>query len=706
MTDAVDLSVLLERPEGETLDFKARSYDLAIERHKRDFAKDLACLANTPREGNAYLVLGVKKHLDSSYEVPGIDKPVDDADLQGVASSLLEPVPRFSYEAVPHKGLILGLITIPEDQRSPVAPRRTLDDGFAKASIYFRRGSQNALATTHEQERIWDWFLNRTSPATPSRRHFDASALLLGPVQALNLTSRVGEAQRIEGSSPGDAAKLYAQVADSLRERFSGHADRFEQRQARALRAAGNPSVSHDLLMRLAIRDLFERAEPHLSPEVRHGLTELDGEVDEARQARGRAVVTFGDCHEYSGALQQLAECFDRLGPADEYAPAVAVLLTEAALASHAFQVILDRSDSLRKAGEGGDASLALRLRAALGDASVPGAWDELIKEAESFRLPAAEGTYACLRAGRWCAWNGQLDKAESLYRLAMKLGSEADLDLDIENALWSLTALYTLGDPSQELFETNRMALSIEGSHSFLKINSRTRHRSYQHIVKEELPAAHLWARYHLLESIRSGSLMDELESHSVLARIYGQSKEPINALEHAILGGSLGQVRELAPRTSDWLDSLPDMAGSRAPWVRHAAFSAIEHAGDFAPPKVARNLVSDLVHQLDDDSLDTRAVPALLNALGAIILEATDDDVSQLILLLEGIATREPGNLSDDRSGCDDLGCTSLSVPTRLQTTSRVDTRRDGHRGLHRRVVARARRVWGQHQRTLRSV
>ena len=399
--------------------------------------------------------------------------------------------------------------------------------------------------------------------------------------------------------------------------------------------------------MKLAIRDLFERAEPQLSPETRRGLEELDGEVDEVRQARGRAVVTFGDCHEYSGsgALQKLAGCFDRLGPADEYAPAVAALLAEAALADQAFQVILARNDSLRKAGESGDASLGLRVRAALGDAGVPGAWDELIKEAELFRFPAAEGTYVCLRGGRWCAWNGQLDKAEALYRWAMKLGSEANLDLDIENALWSLSALYTLGDPSQELFETNRMALAIEGTLSFLKINSRTRHRSYQHIVNEELPAAHLWARYHLLESVRSGSLMDELESHSMLARIYGQSGELISALEHAVLGGSLGRVKELAPRTGDWPDSLPDMAGSKAPWVRHAAFSAIEHAGDFAPPGVARSLVSNLVHQLDADSLDIRAVPGLLNALGAIIIKATDGDVRKLMPFLEEVATREPG-------------------------------------------------------------
>ena len=40
------------------------------------------------------------------------------------------------------------------------------------------------------------------------------------------------------------------------------------------------------------------------------------------------------------------------------------------------------------------------------------------------------------------------------LYRLATKLGSEAGLDLDVENALWSLTALYSLGGLPEGLFE------------------------------------------------------------------------------------------------------------------------------------------------------------------------------------------------------------------------------------------------------------
>ena len=162
----VDIEELLYLPESETIDFKATSYDLSSDRKKRDFAKDIASLANTPRQGNAYLVLGVKKHPDGSYCLWGINDAIDDADLQSVASSLLDPNPRFNFHPIRHNDTLLGLITIPPDQRYPVTPKRTDGTGFVEGRIYYRRGSQNAAAPVHEQERIWDWFLGRTTTST------------------------------------------------------------------------------------------------------------------------------------------------------------------------------------------------------------------------------------------------------------------------------------------------------------------------------------------------------------------------------------------------------------------------------------------------------------------------------------------------------------------------------------------------------------
>ena len=154
---STDVASLLELSEGETIDFKASSYDLSDMRKKRDFAKDIASLANTPREGDAHIVLGVKKRLDGSFEILGIEKGVDDADLQSVALSLLEPTPRFVYRAMSYEGVVLGLITIPAVLESPVTPKKTEDPGFVKGTMYFRRGSRNDAASMQEQGRIWKW---------------------------------------------------------------------------------------------------------------------------------------------------------------------------------------------------------------------------------------------------------------------------------------------------------------------------------------------------------------------------------------------------------------------------------------------------------------------------------------------------------------------------------------------------------------------
>ena len=188
----VDIAALLREPEGPTLDFKAEGYNLSDERDKRAFAKDIASLANTPRTGDAHLVLGVKKQPDGDVELWGLNQDLDEADLQGVAASHLEPTPQFHYEAVRHGGVVLGVITIPGGQRSPVAPRKKMGDGFVPGIIYFRRGSQNSIASMQEQTAIWGWFGNLSESGEPENPYAQepAWARYLEEVENLGSASR------------------------------------------------------------------------------------------------------------------------------------------------------------------------------------------------------------------------------------------------------------------------------------------------------------------------------------------------------------------------------------------------------------------------------------------------------------------------------------------------------------------------------------
>ncbi len=674
MVDAIDVRSLFTLPEGETIDFKAGAYDLSTRDRKARFAKDLACLANTPREGNAYIVLGVDKLLDGTFTVLGIEPNIDDAILQSIAASFLDPSPRFLYQTAPADDVHVGLIIIPEDQPLPALPRRSHGRDFLREGrLYFRRGSQNALASVHDQRRIWAWFLRRDHPSgrspgsqsghppevwagsrrsepmgsggAPSESTVDADSLLRGPIEALGLNPVVEQAERIRDTSPSDAASLYGVVSNALRDRFPGFADRYDQSRATALKRAGDHGTSHDVLMDLALRDLFAKAEPHPAQGVAHELRELDGVVDEVRRARGGALTAFARWHEAPDALQALAEHFDELGADDPYAPHVAVLLAEAALADREFQVVLDREGSLRRAVEHGRWDAALRVRIALADAGTPEGWPTLLDALDSGRFSAEERTYICLRAGRWYAWHGDLTASERLYRQAVELGASAALDLDVENALWSLTRLYAFPERADELLRTNQLALSVHGSRSYVPVNSRTRERTYRYLANEKLPDAHLWSRYRLLESVRSGCLMDELEAHAVLARVYQQAEEQFAALDHAVLSGSDALVKAIAPELGTWTAFIADAARNPAPWVRPVALAALEQVGDFAPRDASRSLAHALIDQLEADGDDSWIAPALFCALWSIVLEATDDDLDRLMRMLTHVAPREPG-------------------------------------------------------------
>ncbi len=480
--------------------------------------------------------------------------------------------------------------------------------------------------------------------AATARHRLNAEALLLGPVEALGLGEKAKEAEDLWTTVPADAARIYGEIAEALRERFPGHADRFEQLRANALRQSGDSIGSHDRLMALAIRDLFNRAQPQISSGVTHGLRELHDQVDVARQARAAAVICFGRWHEDRTQIESVAESFDTLEAGDAFAPYIATLLAEAALADRDRQLVLDREARLREAGNSGNRQVALRIRVALADSGVPTAWDSLTSEAESHRLRPAEAMYVSIRAARWCAWNGQQNRATTLYRQGMKLGAEANLDLDVENSLWSLTALYRFPGQFEEINEANQLALSIGGTRSFASANLRTHQYAYHYLATDKKPDAHLWARFYLLESIRSGCLRHELEAHTLLARIYGQSGVLSQALEHAVLGGESALVKELAPQIDTWPEFLAGAVDCPAEWVRPSALSGLEHVGDLAPPDLARVLVSRLLDQLDADPEDAQTVSMLLKALGAIILEATDEDLARLIPMLGELAQREP--------------------------------------------------------------
>lgn len=173
-----ELRVLIcEENEGETVDFKAESYDLSNPGKKADFIKDVLAMANTPRDRPAYIVTGVKHYSDGSRDLLGIDQHPDDADLQPVLNNArVDPKPDFIYQPYQLDGKSYGIIEI--YVKRPGRPFIAQVDfgGSIKAHrVYYRRGTTNDEASGETLNRILEWLrikaevLSTPPPIEPPR---------------------------------------------------------------------------------------------------------------------------------------------------------------------------------------------------------------------------------------------------------------------------------------------------------------------------------------------------------------------------------------------------------------------------------------------------------------------------------------------------------------------------------------------------------
>ena len=162
---------LLERQESDDLDFKSDHYNFDNDNGKSKFIKDIVAMANTPRSGPAYILVGVQEQSGKVRGTTGVTDHPDGAMLGGVVSGKVSPAPRFTYRQIVHDGVKLGLIEIPCDQPVPIMPRT--DYGvLRRGCVYIRRNTQNTEADKADLARINEWGQIQSEPpsdpSTPS----------------------------------------------------------------------------------------------------------------------------------------------------------------------------------------------------------------------------------------------------------------------------------------------------------------------------------------------------------------------------------------------------------------------------------------------------------------------------------------------------------------------------------------------------------
>lgn len=137
--DVAKLKKLLAQKEGPKLDYKL-AMPLASDTHKKEIAKDVLALANTPG-GRGYLVIGVQ---DKTRALVGVD-PADypEEKIQQILLTRCDPPVNISVDPVQIQGVVIVVVSVYKSHNRPHQMRQT-------GAFYIRRGSTTDLAHRDE----------------------------------------------------------------------------------------------------------------------------------------------------------------------------------------------------------------------------------------------------------------------------------------------------------------------------------------------------------------------------------------------------------------------------------------------------------------------------------------------------------------------------------------------------------------------------
>ena len=145
------LEILLNKTEGDTLDFKSQQYALChgSNEEKSELLKDILALANAWKETDAYIVIGVCETDGRADGITGVTIHLADNDVQQFVNTKTNKPVIFSVETVQHGTVELDIIKVARKQNRPVYCRRAYGK-VKESAVYLRRGSSTAIADPEE----------------------------------------------------------------------------------------------------------------------------------------------------------------------------------------------------------------------------------------------------------------------------------------------------------------------------------------------------------------------------------------------------------------------------------------------------------------------------------------------------------------------------------------------------------------------------
>jgi hypothetical protein len=141
---------LLNEEESTSLDFKRDQYPFvkATDDEKSELLKDILAFGNAWRRSDAYILIGVEEVKGGQSKVVGVASHLSDSDLQQFVNTKTQKTLEFLYEAFSYNSTQVGIIKVPVQPRPFFLSKNY--GKLTKDSVYIRRGSSTAIATTDE----------------------------------------------------------------------------------------------------------------------------------------------------------------------------------------------------------------------------------------------------------------------------------------------------------------------------------------------------------------------------------------------------------------------------------------------------------------------------------------------------------------------------------------------------------------------------
>jgi hypothetical protein len=152
---------LLNRSESATLDFKRDMYNWSDEEKKLELVKDVLCMANTPREDPGYIVIGVVDANGIPQDIVGVSESdiIDEKHIRDVLKSKIRaPIPDVQYEVIGHNSKQFIVLRINVSENGPFYTSRDEGNKLRQKDLYFRDGTNNAVAERYNMFRIYKFF--------------------------------------------------------------------------------------------------------------------------------------------------------------------------------------------------------------------------------------------------------------------------------------------------------------------------------------------------------------------------------------------------------------------------------------------------------------------------------------------------------------------------------------------------------------------